>query len=292
MIKSMTGYGRGSARYEDLQLTVEIRTVNHRFAEVVLRMPKEWMAYEDLVKKIVLSHISRGRAEVQFSFGQGTVSKKVVSIDEAYALQVYQAITRLAVQLNQRTDSFFEQVVSFPGVLQVTESAVHEQALRDLIVDGLEEACHALDGMRREEGQSIREDLARRLSDLERMVADIKRLAPTVVSAYRERLEQKVRDLAPAGTVDEQRLLSEVVIFAERSDIQEELVRLHSHMQQFKHILEVTEPVGRKMDFLIQEMNREMNTIGSKANDARIATQVVECKTRLEQLREQVQNIE
>jgi uncharacterized protein (TIGR00255 family) len=292
LLKSMTGYGRGTAEHNGLQVTIEIRTVNHRFAEVNVRAPKEWMRLEDSIRKYVLSRIERGRADVIVTVSQSTVSNPVVTINEALAVQGYHALLRLAAALQLRPESLFDHVLQLPGVLNVEDGGIDDQLLQQVVLDALKAACDSVLEMRSHEGEAILRDLRQRLQDLADLVHQIEVLAPEVIQSYRERLLQRIHETVGVDIVDEQRLLAEIVIYTDRTDIQEELVRLHSHIQQFETFLGATEPIGRKLDFLIQEMNREVNTIGSKANHAKIAACIVECKSKLEQMREQIQNIE
>jgi uncharacterized protein (TIGR00255 family) len=288
----MTGFGRGNATHEGIQITVEMRTVNHRFAEVNVRVPKDWMRIEDPVKKYVLSRIARGRADITITVSQSSGSNQVISVNESLAIQGYHALLRLASVLNQRADSLLQHVIQIPGVLVSENVEIDEQTLLQAVMEALEQACQSVLAMRVQEGESLRQDLIQRLQDLTELISQIETFAPEVVRNYRERLLQRIHDAVGYEGLDEQRLLAEIVIYTDRTDIQEELVRLHSHIQQFHSFLGTSEPIGRKLDFLIQEMNREVNTIGSKANHAGIASCIVECKTKLEQMREQIQNIE
>jgi uncharacterized protein (TIGR00255 family) len=288
----MTGFGRGNATHEGIQITVEMRTVNHRFAEVNVRVPKDWMRIEDPVKKYVLSRIARGRADITITVSQSSGTNQVISVNESLAIQGYHALLRLASVLNQRADSLLQHVIQIPGVLVSENVEIDEQTLLQAVMEALEQACQSVLAMRVQEGESLRQDLIQRLQDLTELISQIETFAPEVVRNYRERLLQRIHDAVGYEGLDEQRLLAEIVIYTDRTDIQEELVRLHSHIQQFHSFLGTSEPIGRKLDFLIQEMNREVNTIGSKANHAGIASCIVECKTKLEQMREQIQNIE
>ncbi|KEO81962.1 YicC/YloC family endoribonuclease [Tumebacillus flagellatus] len=293
MIKSMTGYGRAEVVQDGYRILVEIKAVNHRYAEVVVRLPREYLQFEDPMKKAVSERISRGRLDVFLTVERTGPLGRAVTVDEELALQLKLAADGLAERLGLSESIQLEQILKHPGVLSVVEAVENPEEIGNLLLACSAQAADNLVEMRKQEGERLYRDFVARLEKLRACAAQIEARSPEVVSEYRERLEKRLSDLLEGqGVVEEGRLLTEVAIFADRASIAEELVRLVSHFEQFVQIAQAAEPVGRKLDFLVQEMNREVNTIGSKANDLHIAQLVVEAKSLLEQIREQVQNIE
>jgi uncharacterized protein (TIGR00255 family) len=293
MIKSMTGYGRAEATGFGYQILAEIKAVNHRYAEVVVRMPRDYLLFEDRIKKTVLERVSRGRLDVYLTIERTEEKARTVVIDEELALQLKAAADRLAERLGLEQSVTVAHLLKQEGVVTVTESAEDPESLGDLVLGTVRDATDALLKMRLYEGERLQNDLALRLTRLGQIVDHLEARSPLVVTEYKERLETRLREMLEGKVhVEEARLLTEVAVFADRASIVEELVRLRSHLEQFASILQAEEPVGRKLDFLVQEMNREVNTIGSKANDLAVSQHVVEAKSVLEQIREQVQNVE
>lgn len=293
MIKSMTGYGRAEAIQNGYRVLIEIKAVNHRYAEIVVRLPREYLQFEDLMKKSVAKRISRGRLDVFVTVERTGPSSRAVVVDEELAVQLKASTDKLALRLGMQQLTELDVLVKQPGVLSVTEAVENPEDLGNLLLECTEQAGDNLLVMRQREGESLLQDFITRLAKLRNLVKSIEDRSPSVIADYRERLEKRMRELLDGkAAVEEGRLLTEVALFADRASIAEELVRLVSHLEQFLHIVEAPEPVGRKLDFLVQEMNREVNTIGSKANDLEVAQHVVEAKSVLEQIREQVQNVE
>ncbi|MGN7193861.1 YicC/YloC family endoribonuclease [Bacillus mycoides] len=291
MICSMTGFGRSKVENDTFQITVEMKSVNHRFLEMSIRLPKQMMAFEDKIRKIIAKQVRRGRIEVSISItGEGLVERKLTVNWEL--LKQYQSIMEDIKGKFQLQDSItLGQLMGMPEVTAVEEIENVNEQFETGLYEAVRQAAHMLKTMRDGEGKRLHKDIAYRLQEIHNCVNAIIPHAPIVTQKYRERLENRLKELHNQD-LDEQRLLTEVAIFAERSDIHEELVRLQSHLDQFREALQITEPVGRKMDFIVQEMHREVNTIGSKANDLTISKYVVEMKNNLEKIREQVQNIE
>ncbi len=291
MITSMTGFGRTKAEREQFQITVEMRSVNHRFLEMNIRLPKQMMVFEDKIRKLIQAEVKRGRLEVSILVeGEGLVKRKL-RVDWNL-LEEYNRILR------ETNDKFHLQnsidakdLVMMPEVTSIEEVEDIDEQFEYCLYEAVKSAVASLKQMRQREGKQLHTDLLHRLNEIEECVDDIILYAPTVVEKYRERLENKLKELQ-VNQFDEQRLLTEVTLFADRCDINEETVRLKSHLEQFKETLNCSEPIGRKLDFIVQEMHREINTIGSKANDLTISKYVVEMKNSLEKIREQVQNIE
>lgn len=291
MVNSMTGFGRSKLESAAFSVNVEVKTVNHRFCEIIIRMPRQLMKIEDKIKKKLSQHIRRGRVEVYVTIaGEGSVERKVQvdwNLIEDYYLVIKQAQEKYGFAGNIT----LQDLLTRNELLHIEENEVGNEELENLVLSATEEAAIKLMQMRAAEGEELKKDLLSSLALLNTEITELKKYAPLVVSAYKERLNKKVQEFVQ-GLIDETRILTEVAVFADKADINEELTRLNSHIQQFVQTLAETEPIGRKLDFLVQEMNREANTIGSKANDSNIAQKVVDIKSLLEKIKEQVQNIE
>lgn len=303
MVRSMTGFGRGEATGLVGRLVVEAKAVNHRFSEVVVRMPRQIGALEERIRKMVQAKVSRGRVDVFVQWEQDGVRQRQVKVDKDLALAYYSALKELALVIGSNVELSGEGLSRLPDVLTVEESEVEPDAVWPFLQESLERSLLELVSMREREGQALVVDLIQRIDRIAAVVQTIAQRSPLVVDEYRQRLQRRCEELLPDGTnLDPSRLAQEVVIFADKTDVTEELKRLGSHLAQFRGELtgaggagvadEAPGAVGRKLDFLVQEMNREINTIGSKAQDVTITGGVVEVKTELERIREQVQNIE
>lgn len=292
MVRSMTGFGRGEYVGKIKQITVEVKSVNHRYNEVPVKLPRQYSLLEETVRRTVLKYISRGRVEVYLKIENAAAPVRQVQVDKELALAYYKALKDLAVATQSSLDLGVSSLAQFPDVLKVDEPAENLDEIWQEILIPLQEAMENLLHMRGLEGQKLKADLEERLVYIKQLKRKVEERGPQIVSLYREKLQNRLKELLDEGQVDENRLAAEVALFADRASIAEEIVRLDSHLDQFRQILEETNPVGRKLDFLLQEMNREINTIGSKANDLEITQNVVEMKSELEKLREQVQNIE
>ncbi len=287
----MTGFGRGRAESDLYVVTVEIKTVNHRFSEINIRMPRQLLKIEDKMKKKINQYIRRGRAEVYVSLeGDGVITRKL-HVDW-HLIDEYVQFLKQAQRMFALEDKItLDHLLSRPDLVHIEENEAENEGLEELVLLATEEAARQLIQMRLAEGVILNNDLQLITKKLEKAVAELQTHAPKVVQLYKDRVSKRLQEYVN-GQVDEGRILTEVAIFAEKADINEEITRLTSHIQQFTQTLNMDEPIGRKLDFLVQEMNREANTIGSKANDAAIAKKVVEIKSYLEKLKEQVQNIE
>jgi uncharacterized protein (TIGR00255 family) len=295
-MKSMTGYGRGDSAAAEATVVVELKAVNRKQSELVVMLPPSWEVLETRIREAVARVVSRGRCEIR------------VSLDVADGGQAGHRINREAVQAYAREWSevaaqlgltgagaqiSLELLARCPGVLQSQTRPVDPEVTWPATQAALSAALDTFDGMRRREGEALERDLDGRLAQIRSALDRVRALAPEVVNRYRQQLAQRLQAAGLEGvTVDDERILRELVVFADRSDISEEIARLESHFQQYDDCRKSREAVGRKLDFLAQEFHREINTIGSKANDARIAAEVVLMKTELERFREQVQNIE
>lgn len=292
MIRSMTGYGRREAAWRGGAVIVEVRAVNHRFCEIVLRLPRPLSPLEEELRSSVQRRCARGRFELTVSLSGGRDTEKTVSLDRSLARRYHHLLRELQQDLKLGGTVDLGLVAGFRDVLVVDEQAVADTRLAGLVKRLAAGAISDLDAMRRREGAALARDIAGRLRLLGGAMEEIGARAPHSVQAHFERMKVRVEKLIAGGDVDQARLQQELAIYADRCDISEELTRLRSHVAQFESGLKGREPVGRTLDFLLQEMGREVNTIGSKANDAEIAAQVVRLKGELEKVREQVQNIE
>ena len=290
----MTGYGRGERSQDGFKITVELNSVNRKQAEISLYLPREMEMLEAQVRDAINRSIARGRITVRVSLhaGEGQASAKMhlnVPLAKAYARE----LNRLAAQLKLSDSVTLDHLVRAPGVLQTDEQIAGGEDFWPAVEAALKQALTALLKMREREGAHLARDLSSRVGVMRQSVAKVKKHAPTVAEKYREQLMARIKSAGiEAPGVDDERLTKEIVYFADRSDISEELTRLESHYQQFDDCVKSKEPVGRTLDFLAQEMNREINTIGSKANDSLISRDVVTLKTELEKFREQAMNVE
>ena len=293
MVKSMTGYGRARQERNGRSITVEVRSVNNRYLDCTVKMPRAYIFAEDAMKALVQKSISRGKVDVFVTMDTVEADQTVVQVNEALARSYYEALSRLQEMFVLSNDLSPVALAKFPDVLRVTKE--EEEDLEMISADicaVLEEALAAHRQMRSVEGEKLCEDIAGRADTIEAVVAKVEERSPQTVAEYRARLETKMREVLQSTTIDESRILTEAAIFADKIAVDEETVRLRSHLAQLRTMLAGEEPVGRKLDFLIQEVNRECNTIGSKCNDLTSARDVVNMKAEVEKIREQVQNIE
>ncbi|MED3552247.1 YicC/YloC family endoribonuclease [Cytobacillus praedii] len=290
MVVSMTGFGRSKKSLNQFSALVEIKSVNHRFSEYQIRMPRQLFHLEDKIKKKLGESIHRGRIEVYVTVEGDQLATRQVQVDWTLLDEYYQYITkikdRFAIDQGLTVHDFIRD-----ELISIEEKDAGNEEIERVVLAAIEEASEHLLHMRKLEGTELEKDLKLYLNEVAERINHLKELAPKVVQQYQERLTKRM-SLFLEGQLDEARILTEVALFADKADISEELTRLLSHLNQFESTLQVNERVGRKLDFLIQEMNREVNTIGSKANDASIASEVVELKSCLEKMKEQVQNIE
>lgn len=288
---SMTGYGRCQIERDGRTMTVEVKSVNHRFLDVSFRLARHLMFLDDAVRKGVSARLARGHVDVFVNYENHREDAREVRVDTALAAAYQRAMNELSAVLGTEQSVSLQDYARMPDVLTVQESEEDQDAVRALFEETLSGALDALIAMRAQEGESMKADILDKIACIEEIREVISARAPLVVEDYRIRLRERITAMTE-GEIDEARLLTEIAIFADRAAIDEELVRLLSHTAQIRRTVEMAEPVGRKLDFLVQELNREVNTIGSKAMDAEIAQCVVQAKGEIEKLREQVQNIE
>lgn len=287
----MTGYGRGKAESNQVKAFVEVKTVNHRFSEFNIRMPRPLLFLEDAVKKKANEYIRRGRTEIFISVEESGLVSKTLKFDWDMADQFVAVMENARKQYNIQSELTLQDLLKLETIFSIEEVPTENQQVSQTILSALTEALENVKKMRVQEGMELLQDLKKHCKKLSEATFRVKQFAPLVVEAYQNRLTAKLKEYTE-GKFDEARLLTEVAVFADKCDINEELTRLESHVQQFLASLEIDEPIGRKLDFLVQEMNREVNTIGSKGNDSLMTKEVVEMKSLLEKMKEQVQNIE
>ena len=292
MVKSMTGYGRAREMRNGRDITVEVRSVNNRYLDCTVKMPRAYIFAEDRMKARVQQAISRGKVDVFVTIDASAADAAVVAVNEPLARGYYDALTRLKTMFDLSGDITPEVLAKFPDVLAVTKAEEDVEAIAADICAVLDDALAAYNAMRAVEGEKLAADVAGRITTIEAVVGKVEERSPQTVAAYRQRLEAKMQEVLQSTTIDESRILTEAAIFADKIAVDEETVRLRSHIAQLRAMLVSDEPVGRKLDFLIQEVNRECNTIGSKCNDLTIAQDVVNMKAEVEKIREQVQNME
>ena len=292
MVLSMTGYGRAEKVLNGRNITVELRSVNSRFFEYSSRIPRTCAFLEDKLKKLVASKVSRGKVELSLTVQSITAADTVVTVNWQLAESYKKAMQEMADRLELKNDLTAGMLARFPDVLSQTAAPTDPDALWADVEQVAQCAVDAFVAMRAVEGEKLKADVAGRLDTVEALVARIEQNTEGRVQAYTERLYTRLRELLEDRTIDDARIVTEAAIFADKTAIDEETVRLHSHVAQFRSILELNEPVGRKLDFLTQELNRESNTIGSKCQDVNITRLVVELKSEIEKIREQIQNME
>ena len=289
---SMTGYGSAKGIVGGLDVTVELKSVNNRYLDCNVRMPRNLLFAEETVKQTISASVGRGKVDVFVSAASSANSDMTVAINHDLAKGYYEAVCSIAQDLGIESGITANQIARYPDVLVLEKRELDkEQAAKELSVVAAE-AVGEFNKMRAREGLRLKEDMLSKLSNIEQLVSYVEERSPQTVAEYRQRLEAKLREVLEEKALDEQRMVTEAAIFADRTAVDEETVRLRSHIAQFRQMLEGGSPVGRKLDFLIQEFNRESNTIGSKCNDAALARVVVDLKSEIEKIREQLQNIE
>ena len=293
MLRSMTGFGRSECSDGKRTVTCEIRSVNHRYADITVKLSRRYSFAEEYIKKILKETIHRGKVEASVMIEDISDEDAQIRLHEGIARQYYQRLTELNERFDLGGSVSLELLASMPDVMKPVPCVDDEEALKEIIAKCVRQAAASHDRMRAAEGERLKEDLVMRGGLIRKLVADIEARAPEVGREYTDKLKERIGELLE-GTVEvpEDRILLEAAIFADKANITEEIVRLKSHVSQMEKILAGDSPYGKKLDFLVQEMNREANTIGSKANDLTISTQMLELKSEVEKIREQVQNIE
>lgn len=289
---SMTGYGSAKGSVEGQEITVELKSVNNRYLDCSVRLPRNFLFAEDTVKQAVSAGVSRGKVDVFVSAQASQDSGTVVSVNEELARGYRDAVARIAETLGLESGLNAFSLARFPDVLTVERRELDKDKAAAALSEITAKAVEEFNAMREREGERLRRDMIGKLETIEGLVSVVEERSPQTVKEYRERLEARLRDILADRSLDEQRVITEAAIFADRTAVDEETVRLRSHIAQFRTMLEEGSPIGRKMDFLVQEFNRESNTVGSKCSDASLAKVVVDLKSEIEKIREQLQNVE
>lgn len=292
MIKSMTGYGREIATVEGYDISVEIKSVNHRYFEFSSRIPRAYGYIDDKLKSLIQSRVSRGKIDVGVTVYRTDGGEMKVEINETLAENYVCALRLAAKKLGIRGGLRLTDVSRLPDIFSLKRETEDEEKVWQCVKLVCDRAIDKFIDMRTKEGEKLKSDVLSRLATIEELVSFVEERSPKTVAEYRERLYQKIQEILGDSKIDESRILTEAAIYGEKIAVDEETVRLRSHIKQYRDILESDEPVGRKLDFLTQELNREANTIGSKCNDIDITKTVVEIKSEIEKIREQIQNME
>ena len=292
MIKSMTGYGSAKGTVEGIEVCVELKSVNNKFLDTSVRLPRSFLFAEETIKSAVMSHITRGKVDVFVTVDSSMADDMVVKVNEPLLKGYIDALRHIAEENDLPNDITAMSVSRFPDVLNVEKKELDAEAVAAGIRDIAEQALCDFDAMRIREGAKLKEDVLTKLETIEKLVTVIETESPKTVEEYREKLRQKLLEVLGTSGIDETRIVTEAAIFADKVAVDEETVRLRSHMEQLRAMLDGGAPIGRKIDFLLQEFNREANTTGSKCQNADIAHVVVDLKSEIEKIREQIQNIE
>lgn len=292
MIRSMTGFGRDHQIIAGKEYLVEIRSVNSRYYEFTSKLPRQYMYLEEKLKTLLKGEISRGKVEISLSVSNVEGKETAVSVNNPVVESYLTALRSTAERYSLEDDLKLSDVFRMSDAFTVTRAEEDEEAVWDAVRTVAEAALARFVEMRETEGAKMKADLLEKLSNVEKMVGEVEKISPETVAAYRKRLYDKLCEVLSEKQIDEQRIVTEAAIFAEKVAVDEETVRLHSHFAQFRQMLAEESMVGRKLDFLVQELNRETNTIGSKCQDLRVTRLVVDMKSEIEKIREQIQNVE
>lgn len=291
-MKSMTGYGRAKEERDGKTITVELRAVNHRYLDCTVKAPRQYGFLDDAVKKAAAARIARGKVEIFVGVEVEEGGDVAVTVNHQLAKRYLDALHDLSETYGLRDDVTVTTLAKLPDVLGSERIEQDAEAMTREVLAVFDKACDGFDQMRLREGEKLAEDVRNRCAAIERMVGEVETRSPERVREYREKLLARMQEVLADSSIDETRILTEAAIYADKTAVDEETVRLRSHLQQMDGMLKETQPIGRKLDFLVQEMNREANTIGSKANDVTMARTVVDIKSEIEKIREQIQNIE
>ena len=295
MIMSMTGFGRGEVVSPDYRITAELRSVNNRYGDIVIHMPRSLMRFEQDLREVIQTRVSRGRVELFLDFRDLRTEEGAVNLNLPLALSYDRSLRELAERLGVPYTSSVEQLALFKGVLDTEPQEIDADSLRDLFVEAVGLALDELTEMRRREGAALETDLRERLAELSAAAADVEIDQATEVNAWRRRLTERLEQVLNAEQMEylgESRIVAEVALYADKADVNEEIQRLRSHIDMFDSLLSGESPIGKQLDFVLQEMNRELNTLGSKSVSRELTAKVIEQRSIVERMREQVQNIE
>ena len=291
MIKSMTGFGKYSASFENREYQIEIKSVNHRYLDISIKLPRQLSYLEEIIKKVVNSKLKRGKIDIVFTFENFSEEGRNVRINKDLAKLYIKELRELANEEGISSNIEVTDIAKFPDILNI-KTDQDDDTIKKEAIDVLEKALDQLIEMRSIEGSKIAEDLLKRIEVIEDKVIKISEKSTGLIQEYVVKLEGRIKEILQTDEIDKSRIAQEVVIYADKCSIEEEVTRLKSHVLQFKNLLQVDDAVGKKLDFLVQEMNRETNTIGSKSSCLEITNSIIDIKTELENIREQIQNIE
>lgn len=288
----MTGFGRGETTADNKTFVVEIKTINHRYNDISIRMPRFLSSLEDKIREYIQTSISRGKIDVYISYNSFGLENKNLIYDEELAEEYVNILGKIKEDFKMKDEISLSLVARFPDLIRVENKDEDQEQMWNLLVQALDEAVKNTVKMRENEGARLKEDIIKRLFYIKDVVKSIEERSPIVVEEYRQRLNNRIKELLNNTPVDEQRIAMEVAIMADKGNVTEEIVRLFSHINQMISTLDFSETIGRKLDFIVQEMNREANTINSKSQDITIINSIVDVKSEIEKIREQIQNIE
>ena len=291
MIKSMTGYGRGNISKNDREYQIEIKSVNHRYLDISVKMPRQLSYLEDAIKKEISSRVKRGKVDIFITFNNNSLEGRTIKINTELAHAYITELKKLSEKEEILSDIQVTEISKYPDVLNI-QNEQDDDKIKEEVIEVLNNATDNFICMRQVEGSKISEDLLKRLHYIQVKVNEISKFSTGLIEEYVVKLETRIKGILKDQEIDKQRLAQEVVIYADKCSVEEEITRLNSHILQFKNLLNSDEAVGKKLDFIVQEMNRETNTIGSKANNLDITNRVIDLKTEIENIREQIQNIE
>lgn len=291
-MRSMTGFGRASGVTGGKEYLVEIRAVNSRYCELTVKLPRSFTYLEEKLKTLIKGTVSRGKTEVYLSVTDVESRSTAVTVNTAVIKNYLEEMRRCGDELGLNDNLALSDIFRMTDAFTVIRTEADEEEIWAAVKSIAEQALEKFTEMREKEGEKLRADVLEKLANIERMTEEVEKQSPLTTEAYRKKLYDKMTEILEDKQIDEQRILTEAAIFAEKTAVDEETVRLHSHFKQFREMCDSTEPIGRKLDFMVQELNRESNTIGSKAQDVNITKLVIEMKSEIEKIREQIQNIE
>jgi uncharacterized protein (TIGR00255 family) len=288
----MTGYGRGESERDGVKICVEVNSVNRKQNDIVINLPRELSALEPRVRQVVGDRVTRGRTNVVVGIERSASSARNLALDGSLARSYHDGMRALQKELGVSGEITIEMILHAPGVMRFSEDSFAPNEIWPPLEEALDLGLTELIRMRGREGKHLAKDLIHRLKIVRQSLKEVRKIHPTVAQKYREALRKRIHQAGLELAVDDERLLKEIALFADRSDVSEELTRLESHLAQFAHLLRKNEPVGRSLEFITQEISRELNTLGAKGGDAEISRHVVACKSEVEKIREQIQNLE
>lgn len=291
MIKSMTGYGKANLEKNERRYQIEIKTVNHRYLDISVKMPKQLSYLEEPIKKAISNKVKRGKVDVFVTFENNSLEGQEIKINTELASAYIKELKKLAESENILADIQVNDIARYPDVLNIKNNQ-DDEIIKQELLEVSQIAIDNLIEMRQVEGTKMAEDIKQRLEYIQEKVKEISKLSTGLIEEYVVKLEERLKQILKGQEIDQARLAQEVVIYADKCSVEEEVTRLNSHISQFHNLINSNEPIGKKLDFIIQEMNRETNTIGSKANNLEITDRVIDLKTQIENIREQIQNIE